>query len=129
MDKKYFGLYKDRILFYTTGGSFASDAWIASGGKDCGDIAGNSFMAFTADDGEYCNIGARNVSPITEEQLHELFEKAHPALRLIYMVDKRVHGVKKWQKWQQDRTFWVQHLLKEYSFEDVKDYLIKEYCL
>nr|DAR62548.1 MAG TPA: hypothetical protein [Bacteriophage sp.] len=129
MDKKYFGLYKGHILFYTTGGSFASDAWIASGGKDCGDIAGNSFMAFTADDGEYCNIGARNVSPITEEKLNELFEKAHPALKLIYMMDERVNGVEKWQKWQQDHTFCVQHLLKEYSFEDVKDYLIKEYCL
>lgn len=129
MDKKNFGLYKGHTLFYTTGGSFASDAWIASGGKDCGDIAGNSFMAFTADDGEYCNIVARNVSPITEEKLNELFEKAHPALKLIYMMDERVNGVEKWQKWQQDRTFCVQHLLKEYSFEDVKDYLIKEYCL
>ena len=99
MAKKYFGLYKDRILFYTTGGSFASDAWIASGGQNTGDVIGNSFTAFTADDGEYYNIGARNVSPITEEQLHELLEKAHPALRLIYMMDNRVHGVEKWQKW------------------------------
>lgn len=129
MDKKNFGLYKGHILFYTTGGSFASDAWIASGGQNCGDVLGTSFMAFTADDGEYYNIGARNVSTITEEQLHELLEKAHPALRLIYMVDVRIKGdVGKWQKWQRDRTFWVQHLLKEYSFEDVREYLIKEYC-
>ena len=36
--KKNFGIYKDldgkEILFYTTGGNFASDAWIASGGQN-----------------------------------------------------------------------------------------------
>ena len=36
--KKNFGIYKDldgkEILFYTTGGNFASDAWIASGGQE-----------------------------------------------------------------------------------------------
>ena len=128
MDTKNFGLYKESILFYTTGGSFASDAWIASGGENTGDVLGTSFMAFTADNGGYYNIGAQNVSPVNEDELKELFEKAHPALKLIYMVDERVHGVEKWQKWQRDRTFWVQHLLKEYSFEDVKEYLIKEYC-
>lgn len=128
MDTSNFGLYKGSILFYTTGGSFASDAWIASGGQNTGDVIGNSFMAVTADDGEYYNIEARNVSPITEEQLSELFEKAHPALKLIYMLDEKVKGVDKWQKWQRDRTFWVQSLLKDYPFEDVKEYLIKEYC-
>lgn len=40
--KKNFGIYKDldgkEILFYTTGGNFASDAWIASGGQNTGDV-------------------------------------------------------------------------------------------
>ena len=86
-------------------------------------------MAFTADDGEYCNIGARNVSPITEEKLEELFEKAHPALRLIYYVDTHIKkDLKAKFKWATDRTFWVKCLLEDYSFEDVRDYLIKEYC-
>ena len=47
--KKNFGIYKDldgkEILFYTTGGNFASDAWIASGGQNTGDVLGRTFMA------------------------------------------------------------------------------------
>ena len=129
MDTKNFGLYKGNILFYTTGGSFASDAWIESGGQNCGDIVGSTFMAFTADDGGYYNIGARNVSPINEKDLDKLFEKAQPALKLIYMLDEKVNGVRKWQKWQLDRTYLVKNLLDKFPFEDVKQYLIKEYCL
>ena len=42
--KKNFGILKDlkgkEILFYTTGGDIASDAWIASGGQNTGDVLG-----------------------------------------------------------------------------------------
>lgn len=101
---KNFGLYKGSILFYTTGGSFASDAWIASDGKNCGDIAGESFTAFTADDGQYYNIGKRNVSPITKEKFKELFEQAHPAFKMIVELDKlESKSVGSHIKWLSDR--------------------------
>ena len=85
---KNFGLYKGTTLFYTNGGTFASDAWIASNGQNIGNVSGTSFLAITADDGKEYNIGVHNVSPISEDQFEDLFAKAHPALRLIYKFDQ-----------------------------------------
>ncbi len=85
MKTNNFGLYKDSILFYTRGGSFAADAWIRNG--NCDGIIGTSFPAFTADDGGHYNINRYNVSPISENKLNELLKTAHPIFKLVLKIE------------------------------------------
>ena len=69
---KHFGLYNG-TLFYTTGGTFATDSWIANNGE-CVDanISGNSFEAVLADDGKVYNIGTKDLAPISEDEFNKL---------------------------------------------------------
>lgn len=86
MNNFKFGLYtggKTPVLFFTEGGSFAADAWIQSGGQNIGDVSGERFDAFTADDGKYCNIGTRYLAPVKAEELETLLPQAHEAFRLV----------------------------------------------
>ena len=127
MEKKYFGLYKGVTLFYTNGGSFAASAWLASGGENCGDVLGTNFRAITADDGIEYNIGKKNVSPVKEEDLPTLFDNAHPALKLTYELDRmKTKNFTKSMEYQLRRNL-IPELLKEYSYEEVKEFFVKEY--
>lgn len=110
--KKNFGIYKNlegqEILFYTTGGNFASDAWITSGGQHTGDVLERTFMAFTADDGGYWNLD-KHVYPVSEERLLQLMEKAHKNLWAVFkldilMEDPAISLTKKYE-WRRDRQF------------------------
>lgn len=124
METKNFGLYNDTVLFYTIGGSFASNAWIRSGGKNCGDVLGNKFIAITADDGKEYDLGRDNVSPITEEQLAELFPKAHLAFRIVYRVDQELNCMP--VGWALDRQ-WVHQMINDYTEDEIVEYLINKY--
>lgn len=129
--KKNFGIFKDlkgkEILFYTTGGNFASDAWIASGGQNTGDVLGRTFMAFTADDGGFWNLD-KHVYPISEERLLQLMETAHKNLWAVFeidvlMEDPTIPLVKKYE-WRRDRQL-IDKLLE---IADLNSW-IKYYCL
>lgn len=129
--KKNFGIFKDlkgkEILFYTTGGNFASDAWIASGGQNTGDVLGRTFMAFTADDGGFWNL-SKHVYPISEERLLQLMETAHKNLWAVFeidvlMEDPTIPLVKKYE-WKRDRQL-IDKLLE---IADLNSW-IKYYCL
>lgn len=121
---KNFGLYKNEILFYTSGGSFAADAWNLNDGMSCGDVSGDSFTAVTADDGHECNIGRRNVYPISKEQFDKLFPTAHPALKLRVELDKLPN--KKLSYHMNKIT--IPYLFEQgFSYEAIKDYFIKNF--
>ena len=129
MDTKYFGLYNGTILFYTTGGTFASDAWIASGGKNFGDVLGRKFLAITGDDGKEYNLNRDNISPITHEQLEEMLPKAHPALQLIVELDKlECKDPHCYAKWVEAKSFnHIPSLMENYPIEEIKEYYLKNY--
>lgn len=84
LDTKYFGLYKEKTLFFTIGGPFASEAYIKQGGQLDRNILGRRFDATTGDDAKHYNIGVDNVSPIeSESQFIEAYEDTIPAFRAL----------------------------------------------
>ena len=127
MDTKNFGLYKNDILFFTTGGTFAADAWIASGGQNCGDVVGTRFDAFTADDGKEYNLGRHNVFPVSAEQLEKLLPRAHPAFRIIVEFSQK--KPKKYFKWKQFLILGgISYLFEEgHSEQEIREWIEENY--
>lgn len=129
LNKKNFGLYKGQTLFYTAGGTFAADAWIASGGENCGDVSGYRFDAVTADDGKIYNIGRDNVSPVNEEDLPRLFEQACPVFRLVVEIDSKLKkSVKAYIEWHGTCRDNIGYLLERYTYAEVREYLLEQFC-
>lgn len=119
---KHFGLHKG-ILFYTTGGTFAADSWIANNGE-CVDanISGNSFEAVLADDGKVYNIGTKDLTPISETEFNKLIETAHSAFKLRVELDK-TPGIKT-IRYLMDRNFIADVMEQGCSVEEIKEHFL-----
>lgn len=129
MEAKYFGLYKNSTLFFTPGGNFASNAWIARNGQDIGDVSGTTFEAYTADDGGYYNLGTNNISPITEEQLKEKLETADPIFKLVLELYEKKRKLKltemmNWHMYMSN----LKGLIAELGFDKVREEMLKMFC-
>ena len=126
VDLSHFGLYKENTLFYTSGGTFAADAWIASDGQSCGDVLGTRFDAITADDGKEYNLGRHNVSPVTVEKLIELLPKAHIAFRITLQFErKRPRSISAYQNWIDIKSFgFISKALNDgHSVSDIVEFI------
>lgn len=129
LEKKNFGLYKGHTLFYTTGGSFAAEAWVASGGENCGEVIGRTFKALTADDGKTYNIGRENVSPVNEADLPRLYEQACPAFRLIVEIESKLKkDPRTYVDWHGKWRISINYLLESYTYEELREYLLENFC-
>lgn len=129
LKKKNFGLYKGHTLVYTTGGTFAADAWVASGGENFGDVIGRKFKALTADDGKTYNINRMDISPVNEEDLPRLFEQACPAFKLIVEIESKLKGdIHTYIDWHGHCRDSISYLLASYSYEDLREYLLEKFC-
>ena len=130
LTKRNFGLYKEKTLFYTTGGSFAAEAWVASGGENCGDVLGRTFNAITADDGKTYNIGKENVSPVNEGDLPRLFEQACPAFKLIVEIESKLkRGPRTYIEWHGKWRDYISYLLEDYTYKELREYLLENFCI
>lgn len=119
---KHFGFYNG-IMFYTTGGTFAADSWIASNGKRVdANISGTRFEAVLADDGKVYNIGIKDLAPISEKEFDKLIETAHPAFKLRIELDK-TPGIKT-IRYLMDRNFIAEILEQGYSADEVKEHFL-----
>ncbi len=119
---KHFGLYNG-TLFYTTGGTFAADSWIANNGEYVDtNISGNSFEAVLADDGKVYNIGTKDLAPISEDKFNKLIETAHPAFKLRIELDK-TPGIKT-IRYLMDRNFIADLLEQGYSVKEIKEHFL-----
>ena len=128
----HYCLYKNETLAYVVGGSFASDAYRKGGMEAMSEIIGTSFLAVTADDGKEYNIGKFNVSPATDEQIHELLPKAHPAFRIIVTLDQlKTKDVKSYIRWCEIKSMnGIPYMLEQgYSEDEIIEYLENEYFI
>lgn len=74
------------ILFYTTGGTFASSAWI-KGDEEYNQVLGRKFSAYTADDGLEYNLDRKDIRRVKDDkELNDLLKQASSAFHFVLKV-------------------------------------------
>lgn len=86
-DMNHFGVYNEEMLFFTVGGSFASDAWITGDQEKYDSVLDTKFSAYTADDGKPYNLARHLIRRVTsQEEFDTLFAKSCENFKFIIDV-------------------------------------------
>ena len=115
------------LLFCAQEGSFASSAWRKSD-AEYNQIAGQSFLALTSDDGEQYNIGRHNIRRIKDEQeLTERLNNSCTAFRLKVRIQQYKTKDRHCYVESHDFIDNVPHLLEKFSDTELEEYFVEHF--
>jgi len=124
MKTSNYGLYKGKTLFYTSGGSFATDMFIKNG--DLNEVSGESFPAILADDGKEYNLNKRDVSHISQEDLDKLLPDAHPVFQIITKLNSMSLNFKQRMRFLTYKSTFAKVIEDEgFSPDDIIEFILR----